>query len=107
MCVLSYCFYLVLDMPFLSIFAHYTSKNNRGQIICLSHIVLIKYSAELLVLHMQRICGGFGQNTSAYAAGEGMILGTFFHTIIQHFFFCLYPLCVSNHVLLGQNIVRI
>lgn len=39
------------------------------------NIALLKYFAELLMLHMQRICGGFGQNSSAYAAGEGMMLG--------------------------------
>lgn len=38
-------------------------------------IIFLKYFTELLVLHTQRICGGFGQNTSANVAGEGMILG--------------------------------
>jgi len=33
-------------------------------------IVLLKYVAELLVLHMQRIRGGFGENTSAHVAGQ-------------------------------------
>jgi len=36
----------------------------------MSLIVLLKYVAELLVLHMQRIRGGFGENTSAHVAGQ-------------------------------------
>lgn len=65
------------------------------------NIALLKYFAELLVLHMQRICGGFGQNSSAYAAGEGMMLGKFFHIIIQDFFFFLFlyyvPVIIMYH----------